>query len=154
VTVWAERDEPVLRFLNEQPPADGILWTNWLSEQPHADVPALTEAQFERAIETLHDAGYVTWEYQEGEGSGGRFRQGFFVTGAGKQVLGDWPRFDALGQPQELATLLDALADLAPTEEEASNYRRAAGVLRRVAPGVLSALMKGALGAVVRGTLA
>ena len=95
----------------------------------------------------------MTWEYQEGDGGGGRFRQGFFVTGAGKQVLGDWPRFDALGQPQELAAVLDRLAEYAPTQEEATNYRRAASVLRRIAPPVLGALVKGALGAAARGAL-
>ena len=57
MTVWDERDEPVLRHLNDQPPTDGILWTNWLSDGPHADLPDLTEAQFERAVETLRDAG-------------------------------------------------------------------------------------------------
>jgi hypothetical protein len=45
------------------------------------------------------------------------------VTGAGKQALGLWPRFDALGSPAELAAVLEALAEEAPTEEERSNLK-------------------------------
>jgi hypothetical protein len=85
MSLWDERDEPVLRYLNEHPVEHGILWTNWRSQEPHADLPHLTEAQFERAVETLHDAGYVAWEHQEGEGGGGRARQGVLVTGKGSR---------------------------------------------------------------------
>jgi hypothetical protein len=153
VSVWEQRDEPVLRFLHDNPPDQGILWTNWLSEEPHADLPHVTKAEFERAVQTLHDAGYVSWESQEGEGGGGRYRQRLFVTGRGKQVLGEWPRFDALGDPGELAAVLERLAELAPTEEEASNFRKTAGLLRRGGTVALGALMKGALGAAMRGAL-
>lgn len=153
-SVWEQRDEPVLRFLHDHPPRQGILWTNWLSEQPHASVPQLTEAEFERAVQTLHDAGYVACDLEQGEGGGGRYRQRFFVTGRGKQALGEWPRFDALRKPAELAAVLERLAELAPTEEEASNFRKTAGLLRRGGTVALGALMKGALGAAMRGALA
>lgn len=153
MSVWERRDEPVLRHLHDNPPYQGILWTDSFSEQPYTDLPHLTEAEVEQAVQTLHDAGYVAWEAEQGEGGGGRYRQRFFVTGAGKQVLGEWPRFDALGEPAELAAVLDGLAELAPTEEEARNFRKTAGLLRRGSTVAIGALLKGALGAAMRGAL-
>ncbi len=77
----------------------------------------------------------------------------FLVTGAGKQALGLWPRFDALGSPGELADILDALADNAPTEEQASNLKRAAAAVRRAAPGVVRGLAVAGLSAGARAVL-
>jgi hypothetical protein len=77
----------------------------------------------------------------------------FLVTGTGKQALGLWPRFDALGSPSELAAILEALADSAPTEEEASNLKRAARAMRRAAPGVIRGLAEAGLGAAARHVL-
>lgn len=151
--VWERRDEPALRFLQNNPPNEGILSTDWLSPEPHWDLPDLTQAEFELAVQTLGDVDYVAWDAEQGEGGGGRYRFGFFVTGAGKQVLGEWPRFDALGEPGELAAVLDRLAAMAPTEEEASNYRKTAAVVRRGSTVALGALMKGALGAAMHGML-
>jgi hypothetical protein len=153
VSIWERRDLPVLRFLNEHPPYQAMLETNWLGEEVHPDFPHLTHAEVEGAVQTLHDAGYVAWKGEQTDGSGGRLRFDFLVTGSGKQVLGEWPRFDALGEPGELAAVLERLAELAPTEEEASNYRRTAALLRRGGGFALGALMKGALGAAVQGTL-
>jgi hypothetical protein len=124
VSVWEQRDQPVLRHLHDHPPYQGVLNTNWLSQEPHPDVPHLTQAEFELAVQTLHDAGYVAWEGEQGEGGGGRSRFRFFVTGAGKQVLGKWPRFDALGEPGELAAVLEWLADMAPTDERPATTGR------------------------------
>lgn len=72
--------------------------------------------------------------------------------GKGRQVVA-WPSFDALGQPGELAAVLDRLAELAPTAEEASNLRKAAEAVRTRVPTYAGALLKGALGAAVRGAL-
>ncbi len=153
MSLWDERDEPVLRYLLDNPPFAGILWTNQFSDQPHEALPQLTEAQFDRAVETLTDAGYVTFDVLEGEGGDGRNRQGFLVTGAGKQAVGAWPHFDALGQPGELAAILERLAELAPTEEEATNFRKAAKVVRALAPTAVAALLKGGLYAAMHGGL-
>jgi hypothetical protein len=75
------------------------------------------------------------------------------VTGAGKQALGLWPRFDALGSPAELASVLEALAEDAATEEERSNLRRVAAAVRSAAPGLVKAALTGAVSAGVRATL-
>ena len=85
-------------------------------------------------------------------GGGGALWTHFQVTGAGKQALGLSPKFDALGSPGELADILDALADNAPTEEESSNLKRAAAAVRRAAPGVVRGIAAG-LGAGARAVL-
>lgn len=105
----------------------------------------MTETEFHRAVLTLGDAGYLNWEVTEMEGGGGCFFQGLFVTGRGKQALGLWPLFDVLGSPTALAGLLDDVAHDAATEEERSNYHRAAAVVRQTAPELARALVFGAL---------
>lgn len=98
MSLWSDRDEPVLRHLMANPPQHSILWTNRRAETPRADLSALTEAQFDLAVRTLRDAGYVTWGNSEGEGGGWAYMD-FQVTGAGKQALGLWPLFEALARP-------------------------------------------------------
>ncbi len=84
MSLWADRDLPVLRFLHDHPPHDGMLETNRLSEKPHSDLPQLTEQDVHIAVQTLHDVGYVDFENQEGESSGGVLWQDILVTGAGQ----------------------------------------------------------------------
>jgi len=150
MSLWSERDEPVLRWLEANPPFGGFVSTNQYSSQPDQRLPELTQAQFHRAVLTLHDAGYLSYEAGTPQGGGGVSFTHFLVTGAGKQALGLWPRFDALGSPGELASILEALADNAPTEEEASNFRRAASAVRRAAPTVIRGLAEAGLSAAAR----
>lgn len=136
MTLWSERDEPVLRWFLENPPVDGMLRIHALSDQPFDSLPGLTQPQVYLAIETLRDAGFLASDDGKWSSGGGFTITHIQVTGKGKQSLGLWPKFDALGSPGELASLLDALADDAPTEEEASNLKtscldRAPGRLRR-----------------------
>ena len=154
MTLWAERDEPVLRYLVEAPPRARILVTYQGREEPHDGLPQLSHAQFHAAVEVLHDAGYVDSADATASIGMGRVSWTLFqVTGAGKQALGLWPRFDALGAPGELAALLEALADEAPTEEEETNLRKAAGVVRKTAPAAVRQLLTGALSAYARSHL-
>jgi hypothetical protein len=150
MSLWTDRDEPVLRSLVENPPFGNILSTNQHSDQPDSRLPQLTQAQFHRAVLTLHDAGYLASDGGTPEGGGGVHFCQFLVTGEGKQALGLWPRFDALGSPGELASILESLAETAPTEEEASNLKRAARAVRRAAPGVIRGLAEAGLGAAAR----
>jgi hypothetical protein len=144
MTLWSERDGPVLVNLLETPPPDNMLATNWRSESARPGLK-MNERQFHLAVARLHDAGFVSYESWEWEGSGGVYWMNFFVTGRGKQALGYWPLFDALGDPGQLADLLDRLAADAPTEEEASNLRRAATLVRRVGPPAIKAALKGVI---------
>jgi hypothetical protein len=150
VTLWNTRDEPVLRWLLESPPEAGILRINSQGEEPHDALPDLSQAQVYRGIETLRDAGYLAGDDGKWSSGGGYTLTRIQVTGAGKQALGLWPRFDALGSPAELADILDALADNAPTEEEASNLKRAASAVRRAAPTVVRGLAEAGLSAAAR----
>jgi hypothetical protein len=155
VSVWDERDHPVLRFLADQEHQGWMLETASRSHEPHPDLPQLTRAEFHRAVETLDDAGFVHYTNIEREGSpevGGVWWQDFILTGEGKQALGDWPYFDALGQPETLAAILERLAEYAPTEEEAQNYRRTATAIRALGAGARAAIT-GAISATVRGEL-
>jgi hypothetical protein len=153
VTLWATRDVPVLRHLAEHPPRDGVLFTETRSDQPREGLPGVTEAAFDEAVTTLADADYVAWEHRETEGGGGRIYTNFQVTGAGKQALGLWPRFDALGSPGELAAVLEALALDAATEEERTNLKRAADAVRHAGPELLRSLATGVLGSLARSQL-
>lgn len=153
MTLWDERDEPVLRHLVEHPPENGMLETQYRSDQPRPELPALTEADFHRAVEVLGDAGFVAWGGDEGEGGGRRSYFDVQVTGAGKRVRGLWPRLEALASPEELAAILSALAEKAPTEEERSALKSSADLTRRTVPDLLRSALSGALGALVRSQL-
>lgn len=150
MSLWGERDEPVLRYLVENPPSAGVLWTQSRSDQPRPGFPTLTEAEFCRAVKMLGDADYLSWTKSGGEGGGGWYFQDIQVTGAGKQVLGLWPGFTALGSPTELAALLEVLAEDAATEEERTNLQRAADVVRRSAPDIIRGFLSTALGSIAR----
>jgi hypothetical protein len=100
-----------------------VLRIHALSEEPYEPLPALTQAQAYVAVETLRDGRYLAADHGKWSSGGGFTITRIQVTGAGKQALGLWPRFDALGSPAELADILDALADHAPTGEEASNLK-------------------------------
>lgn len=143
MSLWRERDEPVLRHLAANPPEHGMLWTSRTSEARHGELPDLTEAEVFRSVVTLGDAGYLAWRKGGGEGGGIWYFTDVQVTGAGKQVLGLWPHFEALGSPIALAALLERMAEEAPTEEERSNLRRTAGAVKRAAPELLRSAFVG-----------
>ena len=147
---WEERDGRVLRWLLESPPKDEFLMTNRLAESDSEDLPGLSQIEIHVSVETLAEDGLVTFKKQTFESAGGVYWSHFQVTGSGRQALGEWPVFNALGVPAELAQLLEALADMAPTDEEESNLRTAADVVRSTGAGALRALAAGAVGALVR----
>jgi hypothetical protein len=153
MTLWTERDEPVLRWLIEHPPDGDFLRINTASDEPYAELAQLTQLQVYLAVETLRDAGYLASDEGQWSSGGGFTITRVQVTGRGKQALGLWPRFDALGSPGELASILDALAEAAPTDEEAGNLRRAASAVRRAAPGVIRTLTEAGLSAAARHVL-
>jgi hypothetical protein len=144
MTLWETRDFPVLDYMVEHPSSGG-LFTQSRSDQPQDGLPALTEAEFHRAVLTLGDAGYLSWTSTELDGGGGCFFQDIFVTGAGKQALGLWPLFDVLGSPAALAGILDQLGVEAAAADERSALSRAAELVRDLAPNAMRALLLGAL---------
>lgn len=150
MTTWSVRDLPVLYWLQENPPRDGLLATNWLNDTPHPALPGLSEREVHVSVETLAEEGLVSYSDQSWATGGGVHWAQFQVTGAGLQALGEWPVFDMLGAPEALGRLLDALAEMATSDEEESNLRGAAGVARSKGGEALRSVASGALRAVIR----
>lgn len=143
MTTWDDRDLPVLQFLAGRGAGRELLTTHRLSEDSHDQLPELTERDVYRAITTLVDAGYVEYGTREAEGGGDVMWIDLRVTGTGKQVLGDWPLFASLGEPAQLAALLEHLAHQAASDEEEQNFRKAAAGVRRFGSEGLQQLLVG-----------
>ena len=149
---WLERDLPVLRYLHENPPEAGFL-DGRIADEPHPALPDLSQADFCRAVVTLGDAWYVDWNDMGGEMGGGLYWTGFRVTGEGMQALGEWPVFEALGEPAHLGALLDRLAAMAPNDDDEGNLEAASSRVKRLAPDLLRALAVGAAQTLARHAL-
>lgn len=147
MSAWSERDLRVLRWLHDSPPEHGMLSTNWMSEGDHPALPGLSERDVHVSVETLADAGLVNYSTQNPESSGGVYWAHFQVSGTGLQAIGEWPAFEMLETPEGLGRLLEAFADMAPTDEEEGNLRSAAATVRSKAPeavrGLASAVFSG-----------
>jgi hypothetical protein len=119
MTIWDERDLPVLRALassEDEQLRDGFLWLGKATDVLAID---LTPNETHDAILRLLDVGYVEAEVQPE-----LFTQ-LRVRGRGQQALGEWPLFDAIASPEALYALLERFAGKASTEEQAGVFRRA-----------------------------
>lgn len=153
MSVWTDRDAVVLRWLHESPPSAETLHTT-LSTEPHPDLLGLSQQDVHLAVETLADEDLLHYNDERWASGPSALWTGLHVSGAGLQALGEWPTFDALSSPAELGQLLDALAEqLASTDEEESNLRRAATTARGKSREAIQALAAGAFGALARGQL-
>lgn len=150
MSTWSQRDLPVLYWLQENPPPHSLLSTNLLQDNPHSALPELCEQDVHVSVETLADDGLVTYADQQYEEGGGVDWTQFQVSGAGLQALGEWPVFDMLGTPHALGRLLDALAEMAASDEEESSLRTAASAARSKGVETLRSAASGALRGVLR----
>jgi hypothetical protein len=153
VTVWERRDLPVLRALattDDDQLRHGALDLSSGEEANPLDLD-LPAAEIHDAVLALCDADYVdaVVAYEGGGGVGGMFTH-LAVTGRGQQALGEWPLFDEIASPATLALFLERLAEEAPTDEEASNLRRAAAYVRQLGIPTLRAAVVGSLVALAR----
>jgi hypothetical protein len=138
VTIWDDRDLPLLQALattDHQEIRDGylILSENTALERLGLD---LSEEAVELSVLTLIDAGYVVGELEPHFG----FTH-LHVTGRGMQALGQWPWFSD-SSPATIASLLERLADEAPTAEEGQHARRAARYVRSLPAPVLTSVLR------------
>ena len=141
MTIWERRDLPVLRALATSD--DPHLQHGFLTVSgPSTLGLALSAGEIHDAIFALGDVDYVEGEPQYSTGPSVSFTR-LRVTGRGQQALGEWPLFDDIASPQTLALLLERLAEEAPTDEEASNLRRAATYVRGLSGASLRALATG-----------
>jgi hypothetical protein len=131
----------------------GILPVGWGNRGAAVLGLELSDDAIHDTILQLSDVGYVEYhDISYTTGASATF-VGLRVTGRGLQVLGQWPRFEALVSPATLAELVDRLVDYAASGEEPP-MSRAAGVIRRAgaasllsaAIGIGSHLLRGALG--------
>ena len=112
----------------------------------------LSDDAVHNTILQLGDAAYVEFNPPQYESGGGVHFSGLRVTGRGMQVLGEWPRFEAMISPATLAALIETLAEYAPPNE-AHQMREGASVVRRMAGATLKSLAMGAGGQLLRGAL-
>jgi len=129
---WEERAIPVLRALRSSPDRyvrEGILLLGY-GRGAALGVGLSDDAIYDTVLQ-LRDIGYVEYDKVEHSHPGGATFTGFAVTGRGLQVLGEWPRFEALVSPVTLAALIERLAEFAPPEE-VPTMKRAASAVRRI----------------------
>jgi hypothetical protein len=110
VSAWDEEALPVLRVL--QDPQDRNLKDGFLPVGQGAGANALRLAMDEGVlVETifqLSDLRYVSF----GDYSGNLGFTDLRITGRGLQVLGEWPRFEAMVSPATLAEAVERFAEL------------------------------------------
>jgi len=120
VTVWTERDLPVLRFVADQLGGGSIFATAWCdNERRHPDLPGLGVVDVEYSIDTLVEAGYVSFDDREPNAVGETFWIGLAATGQGLRTLGEWPTLAGVDDPTSFAALLAALHGKAADPEQA-----------------------------------
>ncbi|HEV8452349.1 MAG TPA: hypothetical protein VGQ45_13025 [Gaiellales bacterium] len=154
MTLWERRDLPLLRAAVD--PANGQIQRHYFQVGQGTAAAAfnlhLSEDDVYAGLLALRDAGYVQFDERRSSGAHATVAQ-FSVTGAGMQMLGEWPRFERIVSPITLAAFLERLAEEAPTAEEESAARSAAAYVRGVAPGILQSLATGVASALLRGAL-
>jgi hypothetical protein len=106
---WHERALPVLQALRTRDAAYGAASALKLVKGQGNDLGLdLSAGAIQDTISQLREAGYVECDVTHELGGGhGMIFVGPRVTGRGLQVLGEWPRFEAMISPATLATLVD-----------------------------------------------
>ncbi|HEY7950156.1 MAG TPA: hypothetical protein VID51_04900 [Solirubrobacterales bacterium] len=104
-------------------------------------------------FETLADADLVNYSKQNPESSGGVYWAHFQVSGAGLQAIGEWPAFEMLETPEGLGHLLEAFAEMAPTDEAEGNLRSAATTVHSKAPEAVRGLTTAVFSGLIRAHL-
>jgi hypothetical protein len=151
---WNERALPVLQALRTRDAAYGAASAIKVFKGHGNDLGLdLSAGVIQDTILQLTEAGHVECDETHGIGGGhGMIFVGLRVTGRGLQVLGEWPRFEAMISPATLATLVDALAEYATTDD-AEQMHHAAKVIRRIAATGLRSIVFGAGGQLLRHAL-
>lgn len=140
MSVWTDVDEPVLRWLAEQPPSfipDVWQWQLELRPEPTPnEVGNLDSVQVDEALTRLYDHGLVDGRRTEtiSYARWSRLR----LTGHGLLILGEWPDLDRLASAAGLRLLLTRLAEEAPDADERGNLRQLVGFLSQLGEDVVT----------------
>jgi hypothetical protein len=111
VTLWGQRDLPVLRFLFENKAAR----VEWFSPRNLVSELGLSRREINLAMQALRDDECITWANEYGDGEGGFDFRDILVLGNGMRALNQWPSEPGL-TPERLASKLEQLSQDAPPE--------------------------------------
>jgi hypothetical protein len=139
VSAWEEQALPILRVLRD--PQDAYLKDGFLSvgrgEGARALHLEMDEGVLFETLFQLRDLRYVEFSDPEYDSGPGASFSDLRITGRGLQVLGEWPRFEAIVSPATLAEAVDRFAEFAPDDEQRTGFRRVADYLRAKGAGTL-----------------
>lgn len=125
MSFWDEQALPVLAAIADS--SDGHLRAGFLQvgrgRAARTLALELSDAHVYQALLALNDAGYVQWRQMHLQTGPGAAFSGLAITGAGQQALGQWPYFELFTNPQTLAMVFEALADLVPADERSALLR-------------------------------
>jgi hypothetical protein len=146
LTIWADIDEPVLRWLAGPPDAKRP-WRLELTLRPEPEPAeelegAIDTRQFDDALIRLRDFGLVAGERREAIGYASWWQ--LRVTGQGLQVLGVWPDLERLTSAAGLSALLDGVADEAEGGDDKRALRRTAGLIGQLGDGIVMKTLEAA----------
>lgn len=139
MTVWSDIDEPVLRWLLDQPPCAVRPWILQLDlrpPQPAEELQGRIDSDaFDAALQRLLDHGLIDGTRGEtiGHATWSRLR----VTAQGLQVLGEWPDLDLASSRDGLGAVLDLLAESADDPDDRAALRGAVGIVGSIGEGVV-----------------
>lgn len=152
VSTWTEIDEPVLRWLREEPPS--FLPETWnlrlglrRSVEPPDEVAGLDSEQMDLALTRLFDHGLIDGRRQETVGYA--YWSALRLTARGMQILGEWPNLDQLASALGMKALLDEIAMSAEDPEDKRALRRMIGLIGDLGEGVAMNALNAAAGEAV-----
>lgn len=142
MSAWDEQALPVLRALEDPQDyhlKDGVLFVGLGERGVETLGVDMEEGELFETLFQLRDLGYVEFGEPTYETGPGAAFMDLRITGRGLQVLGEWPRFEAMISPATLAEIVDRLAEFAPDEEQKQGFQRVAAYLRSKGAGGLKA---------------
>jgi hypothetical protein len=104
-------------------------------------------------LQALEDLGFVAIGKTQYETGNGAALSGVRIAGRGLQVLGQWPSFEAVVDPQAIVETLRRLEIYAPEVAQRTSLQRAAHVAKGLGPRALREVIAGVTAGAVRGNL-
>jgi hypothetical protein len=142
MSAWEKQALPVLRALAEPQDhhlKDGVLFVGPAERGRETLGVDIEEGELFEVLFQLRDLGYVEFSDPMYESGPGAAFSDLRITGRGLQVLGEWPRFEAMVSPATIAEVVERLAEFAPDDDQRSRLQRVAGYLRSKSKGTVKA---------------
>jgi hypothetical protein len=134
-STWDRIDEPVLRWVATLPPslATGKIWDFRAVNDGDAPVDGVMPSDVDAALHRLERAAFVAGNSDPGMHLWWSLR----LAPNGLVYLGEWPDVELATSSAALRSVLRALADNAPSDDQRDALARAAGFVGRTMDGVL-----------------